>query len=909
MGSKFKKSTFFWTVFAFCLVTVYSHAQRKSIYDNLEKSPVKMDATVKKQFTTDKFQIEILESTQLAASLRPKSESDFDFLPSEVMEIRSRDSLYHLGDINLMIKSQSETSWNTLSSARNRKAIEILPSGGSVMAAAKLNASLGSNLPIEVERRWENVEGKLVLTFLLRNTSNESVEIGYLGIPMIFDNILHHKNLEEAHLEKVFYDPYIGKDAGYLQVVRLSGKAPVLLVLPYQNAGFEAYNPLLDDRTPRNITFEGFHDWVIHSKAKAEIDWKGVEQWNEPTSTTLNPGEERKFSLSFVLTDNVKNIEKTLRAENRPLAVGIPGYVIPKDVNARLFISKHREVKSYSVYPQGSISLKAVENSNLNEWVEYEVQGLSWGRSRITLVYDNNEKQTINYKVIKGEADVIADFGKFLTTEQWYENPEDLFGRHLSVISYDYEKKEKILEDSRSWVAGLSDEAGAGSWLSAVMKQYLDPDPEEMVKIKQFYYQTLWGGIQYSEGEKKYGVRKSMFYYEPDSMPAGTYSDDVNYGTWSAWSKKEAESTVRSFNYPHVAAAHWVMYRLARFHENLVESHPWSWYLENAYHTTVAMVDQAPHYAQFGQMEGTVFLRILEDLKREGMDELADELESVMKKRADVWAELAFPFGSEMPWDSTGQEEVYIWTDYFGYDQKAQVTLNAVLAYMPTVPHWGYNGSARRYWDFLYGGKLQRIERQLHHYGSAMNAIPVLEGYHKASEDLYKLRVGYGGLLGGISNITEDGFAPAAFHSYPQTLEIDGISGDYGSGFFGYAINSRAYLVNDKTFGWLGFGGNVSSKGDWVELEVTTAGKNAVFINQADLLIETDAGEIQKVSFNQKNGEVKVSLGPKSKFTPRAVLRIKNFGQREYSIDGKTAGSDSRYYLDLGTTNLVINVN
>ncbi|MBW3468213.1 DUF5695 domain-containing protein [Arthrospiribacter ruber] len=868
-----------------------------------------MDVSKKHKFSSDNFHFEIVESTQLAASLRPKNETDFDFLPSEVMEIRSRDSLYHLGDINLMLRRSDSEGWKQYSSARNRAEVEKLPASGKVFASSKLNPSLDKDIPLDVIRRWESVDGKLVLTFELINLGKEPIEVGYLGIPMIFDNILHHKNLEEAHLEKVFYDPYIGRDAGYLQVVRLSGAAPVLLVLPHQNAGFEAYSPLLDDKTPRNITFEGFHDWVIHSKAKAEGEWSGVSQWNEPSSSVLMPGERKEFSLAFVLSEGVRDIEKTLIEENRPVAVGIPGYVVPKDVNAKLFVSKHRNVVSSEVYPQGSLSLKAVENTALKDWVEYEVVGKEWGRSRVTLEYENGEKQTINYKVIKGEKDVIADFGKFLTTEQWYDNPEDLFGRHLSVISYDYEKKEKILEDSRAWVAGLSDEAGAGSWLSAVMKQYLDPDPEEMVKIKQFYYQTLWGGIQYSEGEKKYGVRKSMFYYEPDSMPEGTYSDDVNYSTWSAWSKKEAESTVRSFNYPHVAAAHWVMYRLARFHENLVESHPWSWYLENAFHTTIAMVEQAPHYAQFGQMEGTVFLRILEDLKREGMDELADELESVMKKRADVWAELAYPFGSEMPWDSTGQEEVYIWTDYFGYDQKAQVTLNAVLAYMPTVPHWGYNGSARRYWDFLYGGKLQRIERQLHHYGSAMNAIPVLEGYHKASEDLYKLRVGYGGLLGGISNITEDGFAPAAFHSYPQTLDIDGISGDYGSGFFGYAINSRAYLVKDKIFGWLGFGGNVSSKGDWVELEVTTAGKNAVFINQADLLIETDAGEIQKVSFNQKNGEVKVSLGPKSKFTPRAVLRIKNFGQKEYSVVGITAGSDSRYYLDLGARNLEININ
>ena len=38
---------------------------------------------------------------------------------------------------------------------------------------------------------------------------------------------------------------------------------------------------------------------------------------------------------------------------------------------------------------------------------------------------------------------------------------------------------------------------------------------------------------------------------------------------------------------------------------------------------------------------------------------------------------------------------------------KALNALNSILAYQPTVPHWGYNGNARRYWDNIYGGKVR----------------------------------------------------------------------------------------------------------------------------------------------------------------------------------------------------------
>ena len=42
-----------------------------------------------------------------------------------------------------------------------------------------------------------------------------------------------------------------------------------------------------------------------------------------------------------------------------------------------------------------------------------------------------------------------------------------------------------------------------------------------------------------------------------------------------------------------------------------------------------------------------------------------------MKRRADRWQADAYPFGSEMAWDSTGQEEIFAWTNYFGYKDKA----------------------------------------------------------------------------------------------------------------------------------------------------------------------------------------------------------------------------------------------
>jgi hypothetical protein len=780
-------------------------------------------------FETPNFRLKLVKASQTIAALEPKGEDGFDFTPADWLNRRNGDGYYHLGDLTLRLRTGKSGEWTRYSTADKRAPVKALESS-SFFAGALLNPTLAKNIPLQVREYWQVEGGHLVLSFELENTGDEAVEVGGLGIPMIFNNILHERDLEEAHAKCSFYDPYIGQEAGYLQVTRLNGHGPALIVAPDKNTStsFESYKPLLADSTQKGITFEGFHEWMVHTQVYQQNEWKNADNWNEATSAVIAPGESRSYGIKFLLSDTIRDIEETLVESGHPVAKGMPGYVLPQDQEGQLFLKYTQDIASVTVEPEGSLQIKR-NGTTQNSWNRIKVNGEEWGRARLTVTYQDGVKQSVHYKVIKPESEVVDDMGDFLTTEQWFDEQNDPFNRNPSVISYDYEEKEQVRQDNRAWIAGLSDEGGAGSWLAAVMKQLVDPDREEIKKLETFVDNTLWGGIQYSEGEQKYGVRKSMFYYEPDEMPEGTYSEDVNFGGWSSWSKEEARSVGRSYNYPHVAAAYWVLYRLARNYKGLVTNHSWEWYLERAYETSEAMVEHAPHYAQYGQMEGTVFLLILKDLQREGWEQAA-LLEGTMRERAELWESLPFPFGSEMPWDSTGQEEVYAWTKYFGFDQKARVTLNAILGYMPTVAHWGYNGSARRYWDFLYAGKLSRIERQLHHYGSGLNAIPVLTEYRENPEDYHLLRVGYGGLMGSIANVTQDGFGPAAFHSFPSTLAIDGYSGDYGSGFFGHAVNTGTYVIDHPEFGWLTFGGNLEHSENWITVEPLNSARSQFYL-------------------------------------------------------------------------------
>src|SRR6266581_5388127 len=301
---------------------------------------------------TPEFTLDLVRSSQTVAGLKPKAAPEFDFTPGDLIVERSKDGYYHLGDLNLRVRIGSSDEWKNYSTAVVRHPVIALPASGTALAAADLSPTLPADIPLQISRTWAIEEGKLVLRFVLKNKTQETVQVGALGIPMIFNNVLNDRTLDEAHAKFSFYDPYIGEDAGYIQVTRLTGHAPALLVLPDGETPFEAYGPILSknrpgshgpepiftDPTRRWVTFEGFYDWMVNSKAFADNEWKSAQQWNPPTLLTLAPGESKTYGLKFVVSDSIRGIEQTLAENHRPVAVGVPGYVLPMDIEARLFL-------------------------------------------------------------------------------------------------------------------------------------------------------------------------------------------------------------------------------------------------------------------------------------------------------------------------------------------------------------------------------------------------------------------------------------------------------------------------------------------------------------------------------------------------------------------------------------------
>ncbi|GJJ15242.1 hypothetical protein Clacol_009518 [Clathrus columnatus] len=833
-------------------------------------------------FDTPSFSIQLVKDSQTLASLKPKGSASqtnngtFDFYPLDRLVDRQYNGNYQLGDITFRVREvgKSTDSWINGDSSVSRKTVSSLTSSGSTLAAASLSNTLPNNSLIDVVRRWSlNDNRVLTLEFEVSNPQNFAVEIGSMGFPIAFNTIFTGRTAADTNANCSLIDPYIGNDAGFIQVTPLLGTQPPLIITPVGKTPFEAWRFLPENTANypyyQSQTFEGYYEWQTHTLAWAENEWKNVTPWNVPTSEILDPSQSRVYGLEFHLGTTIQEVDDTLYQNGRPITTGIPGYIVPSDQTAKLFVKHTSKVQTLSVDPPGI--LKIIRNSEgKNGYVGYTItvpssQGLP-ERARVTINYEDSISQTVHYFLTQPSTQTISNLGDFLINTQWFENSTDPFHRSPSVLSYDRQVNAHVTNDDRAWYR-LSDEAGAGSWLAAAMKQYAQPNAAEVSKYETYVNKTLWGSVQLNNGTTMYGVRKSVYFYQPNLVPNYYYPTN-EYDFDGSWNQAASYLLNRAYDYVHVSAAYWSLYRVGRNYPDLV-SRPWQWYLNQSLQTVLYTTNPANEvgYITDGLMGETVWRMLLSDLQRElmpdyrGLTNDASTLEAAMAQREKLWS--TERFGSEMAWDSTGQEGVYMWAKYFNDSTTKINALNSIIAYQPTVPHWGWNGNARRYWDNLYGGKLRRIERQIHHYGSGLNALPLISEFQSNPTNWYLLRTGYGGLSGPLSNIDYGGFAAASFHSWPDTLIFDGYSGDYGPNFVGHALNVGTYIINHPDFGWQAFGGTVlSSSSTQVTVKTMDTLRRRIFIASFGVLLTLDAGAFSQVIVDTSKHTIQLTILP-----------------------------------------------
>ena len=240
------------------------------------------------------------------------------------------------------------------------------------------------------------------------------------------------------------------------------------------------------------------------------------------------------------------------------------------DLDAKLFLAPgKRKVKSVAVDPTGALTVTPAPPARSGQ-LQYVVKGVKWGRARLTLTYDDGQVQTIHYDVTKPAAEAVADMGRFLTTKAWYTDESDPFGRAPSVMNYDRANNRIVLQDTRAWVAGLGDEGGAGGWLLGGDEGVRPAEQRGGRQARRSSSTRSSGDGCSTRTARACGAsRRACSSTSPAAMPDYKYQDG-NWTSWTSWNKQAAEAVDRAYDYPHVVAAYWSMYRLARNNPGLI---------------------------------------------------------------------------------------------------------------------------------------------------------------------------------------------------------------------------------------------------------------------------------------------------------------------------------------------------
>lgn len=331
-------------------------------------------------FNLTNFNGQLDDRSGVLKSLVPTTNLSFDFSILNDFNARNGNGNYHTGDIDLRYRTEGESAWTAVSTATNRSnpGQQLAASDGAI-SVWDLSSVFNSS-ELNVTRTWTQHNGNLVLSLQLTNTlSDKTIEVGGLGFPLEINNIFTNKEAAIVMDECSLIDPYIGLNSGYAAVRALTGLGPNMVISPFTaTTSFEAWNFLEEvsgNTYYQSNSYEGNYEWLVHTTAFADEEWEDVEPWNEPTSLFLQPGESASYGLLFTTVLAVQDIDSHVAGLDIPVALGVPGYILPKETVGSLYLNSSYQVSAIDVYPEGALKISEIDKANSPSapWIGYAV--------------------------------------------------------------------------------------------------------------------------------------------------------------------------------------------------------------------------------------------------------------------------------------------------------------------------------------------------------------------------------------------------------------------------------------------------------------------------------------------------------------------------------------------------------
>ena len=673
------------------------------------------------------------------------------------------------------------------------------------------------------------------------------------------------------HEQKVLCHSFIAGHSSYALLQRPRGDAPFLLFHCLEDTSFEC----IYKAAAQGDDWIGTDLFAVHSNAPKDLRGWHWNPWvNGHSSLVLEPGQKKSYRMRFVFLDNYSDIEKELTAAGNLGIRVVPSMVVQEDTDAYVELNCVRDLEALEVHSDG-ITVK--ERKRVDQSTLLTLSFKDRGQKSLRLVYNGKRWTNLHFFCVEDAEQLLKARARFMAERQFVVSPGDLYHRHHMFLPFDYRRATRLDDNDDVWEVGGTDDPGFGDPLFLVAKNSVLPARDEIEKLEMFVSDCLF---KYIQNPVTYEIRASLYWkIRTPSSP------------WGSWPRKRSEATWRTYNYAFVTNIYHGMYRIGREYDVLSHRSALD-YLRLCYETCRKWFTTGP-YTRFGLITGLNAVHIVEDLRREGWQKEYETILALMKENNQVFLTDPYPYSSEIQIDETAQSQVYFFTRYFAKTHgeaeswKRNAEVRQVLQAM--------RGGNQPVW-FLYGNDLfahPDLRGQISCWHSeALNGMALMQAFEDIG-DVSLLLKGYAGMMSVLHNVLPDGMGFGWFKLDPGVFACEPPrTFEGGSGLWAFVQASKSYVVNDPSFGWIGYGCRVENATNEVRVFPKDGVRKLLLIVPDKLRVTLRQGEIKSLTFDRRTSALSLQIEDTTGIVKSVPVSIEGLEPSEYRV--RTENSEFR---------------
>lgn len=650
----------------------------------------------------------------------------------------------------------------------------------------------------------------------LKNPQKEPIIVKKLGIPLLMnqyfrgDNLFKYEKCVLRHTCITHHHSYL-----YWGASCKDGETLFLQALgdtPLVHFSCEADHPVFGRRGSMQEAFEGcFYVYPVHESTQmSHLDTEELQ---------LQPGAEKCFTFFLGMAENYGQLEQMLIGNGGITVQAVPGMCVPVGQEVKMMIGGACDRVSVKEEQDQLLEISHIGGQ--------KIASLSFGGYGVRQVWleQKNTVMKLSFFAMEKPGDMLRSQASFIASKQFETDPEDPCFHGL--LMWDMTVKHRVNSHCNpygaDWMAGGSDEIGLVSGLFLAGKNVYLPKEEEIRVLDAYVKDFLVDRLTQQPGWRVHRMVPWFQMFEP-------------------WSGYGADDVWRAFNYVHVINTVYHMYQIAeKYSFDFLEAP--TYYLKLAYEYMRAMFSywMFPHgvgASEYGNMgERNIALYLEKALRKEGLVQQADWVHGIVESKAAYFASQEYPFGSEMPYDSTAFEAVYSYGKAIGNRRVMEMTRDAVCANRGRQPIW-----------YLYGTDLRQMGDSSWNvsYMTQLGAYPVYDWlFHQMSREeqkedrnqtAYLALTWYASYLAGWSLYNSGGvwseekenegaagwivdgdvgcFSGRTKEKGPYSKGLVAMSGESGLGFYGALQIAAGAVIDHPILGRIGLGCQLLHEGE-----------------------------------------------------------------------------------------------